>query len=62
MTKKQAEQEFWQYYFDLYGSKQNAIKQLGKTTLRCAWVDYVDYLNRDHLITDKQAYNWGQIL
>ena len=62
MTKKQAIQDFWEYYITQFGSKANAIKQVGKTTLRCAWVDYVDYLNKDHLITDKQAFNWGQIL
>ena len=62
MTKKQAEQEFWQYYVDLYGHKENAIMQLGITTIRCAWVDFIDYLSKDHRITEHQRMTWGQII
>ena len=38
------------------------IALMGKTTIRCYWSDYVDYLARDNQITEKQRMNWGQVL
>ena len=43
-------------------TKEELVARLGKTTIRCCWVDYTDSLNRDHLITDKQRQNWGQVI
>lgn len=38
------------------------VARLGKTTIRCCWVDYVDYLAKDHQNTERQCYSWGQVL
>ena len=38
------------------------IAKLGKTTIRCYWVDYVDCLIKDKQVSEKVAYKWGQII
>lgn len=38
------------------------ISLIGKTNIRCYWCDYVDYLAKDHQITEKQRQNWGQVI
>lgn len=43
-------------------TKAEVIAKLGKTTIRCLWVDYCDYLSRDKQITEKQRQNWGQVI
>lgn len=64
MTFKQAKQEF----FETLMQQENCLTieelkaRLGTTTIRCYWVDYVDYLCRDSRITAKQQYEWGQVL
>ncbi len=57
-TEKQVRQLFWvsfpqyqKYYRD--GKTQNSYK----TDIRCAFVDFVDSLNRDGQISDELAYN-----
>lgn len=37
-------------------------KVIGSTTIRCYWCDYVDYLARDGQITERQRFNWGQVI
>ena len=41
---------------------EELIARLGKTTIRCGWVDYCDLLSRNKEITEHQRMNWGQIL
>lgn len=43
-------------------TKEELVARLGKTTIRCCWVDYCDYLSRDKQITEKQRQNWGQVI
>jgi len=38
------------------------IAKIGRTTIRCGWVDYVDFLIKDHQVSEKVAYKWGQVL
>lgn len=38
------------------------VARVGEVSIRCGWVDYVDYLNKNGEITERQAQNWGQIL
>lgn len=53
MNRKQIIQSFK----DSFGSDLDYIKfvrENGKTTTRCAFNDWLDYLNKDGEITDKQ--------
>ena len=64
MTFKQAKKDFLR---ELKLNNQcltnnELIKKIGVTTIRCYWVEYVDYLAKNHQITERQRYNWGQIL
>ena len=64
MTFKQAKKDFLR---ELKLNNQcltnnELIKKIGLTTIRCYWIDYVDYLAKDHKITEKQRFNWGQVL
>ena len=43
-------------------TKSELVAKLGKTTIRCYWVDYCDYLSRDNQITEKQRMSWGQVI
>ena len=43
-------------------TNKELINKIGLTTIRCYWVGYVDYLAKNHQITERQRYNWGQIL
>ena len=56
MTKQDVIKEFK----SSFGSDLEYITYVrlnGRTTTRCAFVDFVDYLHRDGRITDKQAQN-----
>lgn len=56
MTKQQIIQNFK----DSFGSDTdyiNHVREVGKTTVRCEFVDYIDYLGRDHQITEYQRQN-----
>ena len=56
MNKKQIIQSFK----DSFGSDTdyiNHIREVGKTTVRCEFCDYLDYLNKDGSITDRQRQN-----
>ena len=33
------------------------VREVGKTTVRCEFCDWLDYLNKDGEITDKQRQN-----
>lgn len=37
-------------------------KAIGVTNIRVYWCDYVDFLRRNGDITERQAYNWGQVI
>lgn len=37
-------------------------KVIGVTNIRVYWVDHVDYLRRNGDITERQAFNWGQVI
>lgn len=56
MTKQQIIQNFK----DSFGSDTdyiNHVREVGKTTVRCEFVDWIDYLGRDHQITEYQRQN-----
>lgn len=56
MTRQQIIQSFK----DSFGSDTeyiNHVREVGKTTVRCEFVDWVDYLAKDHQITEKQRQN-----
>lgn len=56
MTKKQIIQSFK----DSFGSDLKYIqhvREVGKTTVRCEFIDWIDYLGRDHQITEYQRQN-----
>ena len=56
MTKQQIIQSFK----DSFGADTdyiNHVREVGKTTVRCEFVDYIDYLGRDHQITEYQRQN-----
>jgi hypothetical protein len=56
MTKQQIIQSFK----DSFGSDIdyiNHVREVGKTTVRCEFVDWIDYLGRDHQITEYQRQN-----
>lgn len=63
MTKRQAEQQFLEQLKETNNvlTTEELIARVGRTTIRCAWVDYVDYLIKEHQVSEKVAYNWGQI-
>ena len=51
MTKQQIIQSFK----NSFGSDTdyiNHVREVGKTTARCEFVDWIDYLGRDHQITE----------
>ena len=64
MTFKQAKRDFLREL--MLDNKCLTIaelkKAIGSTTIRCYWCDYVDYLARDGHITEKQRFNWGQVI
>ena len=64
MTFREAKREFFDNLLEQQNcrTKQELIKKIGATTIRVCWVDHVDYLRRDGIITEKQAYEWGQVL
>lgn len=49
MTKAQALKEFKATY---------DLKELTPTTRRVMWIDYTDHLQKEGLISERQAYNW----
>ena len=56
MNRKQIIQSFK----DSFGSDLKYIqhiREVGKTTVRCEFVDWIDYLGRDHQITEYQRQN-----
>lgn len=56
MTRNQIIQSFK----DSFGSKMDYachVIQVGKTTVRCEFVDWIDYLGRDGQITERQRQN-----
>lgn len=64
MTFKEAKKEFLRDL--LIQNKCLTIaelkKAIGTTTIRCYWCDYVEYLSRNGDITEKQRFNWGQVI
>ena len=64
MTFEQAKRQFFDELKEQHGvlTDEELIARLGKTTIRCYWADYVDYLRRDKQITERQAQHWGQVL
>jgi len=62
-TQKELRKNFWNYLQDidpeLYTKGKRSKRQNEQITdIRCSFVDYLDYLNRDGQITDKQANNY----
>lgn len=53
MTYREAVKDFQRYYRDLY------IKKVDYWTAQLAWAGYVDNLNADGQITDKQVSTWS---
>ena len=57
MTRRQALADFNRDI--LHGILNGDPRKLHKCDARCAWVDYIDSLNRNGAITDKQADTWA---
>ena len=57
MTKKQAVDQFRADWADLIKSDPSWKGDV--VAKRCSFVDFIDYLHRDGLITDSQADNWS---
>ena len=62
-TQKEVRQAFWQYLSEvapeLYKIGKRSKRQNEQCTdIRCAFVDWLDSIHRDGLITDKQAQNY----
>lgn len=57
MTQKQVYEQFKQSFGSSKYDYLKAIEENGKTTMRCWFIDFVDYLLKDHQITQKQANN-----
>lgn len=53
MTKKQAEQQFKELFKEVLQSNDKPLK-------RMTWNDFIDSLNKNGQITDKQATTWTQ--
>lgn len=56
MTKQQIIQSFK----DSFGSDTeyiNHVREVGKTTVRCEFVDWIDYLGKNGEITERQRQN-----
>lgn len=64
MTFAQAKSQFFNELMQQENclTKEELVARLGKTTIRCYWVDYCDYLSRDNQITEKQRMSWGQVI
>jgi len=41
---------------------EELIARLGRTTIRCGWVDFVDSLVKNGDVKESVAYKWGQVL
>lgn len=57
-TQKQVRAAFWEEYPSLSRKKIRDYSGKGKmycTDTRCAFVDYVDYLHRERIISDSLA-------
>ena len=53
-------QQIIQSFKDSFGSDLDYIqhvREVGKTTVRCEFVDWIDFLSRDGEITEKQRQN-----
>lgn len=55
MTIKEIREEFKRSYGASKYDFLKAIEEKGKTTIRCEFVEFVDYLLKDHRISQKQA-------
>lgn len=64
MTFKEARQQFFTEMLETHDcwDIDELEHKLGKTTIRCAWVDYVDYLIKDKHVSSKIATKWGQVI
>lgn len=62
MTKQEAIKEFFNEMCETHDcyNKQELIEKLGRTTIRCAWVDYCDSLVKDGRAKYERVFNWGQ--
>lgn len=56
MTKKEIIKSFKNTFGDTADYIKH-IQNVGKTTVRCEFIDYLDYLRSDKQITEKQAFN-----
>ena len=56
MTRKQALADFNRDV--LPGILNGDPRKRHKCAARCAWIDYVDALNKSGAVTDKQAATW----
>ena len=43
-------------------TKEELVARIGKTTIRCGWVDFVDDLIKDKQVKEYIAKNWGQVI
>ena len=58
MNFKQVRDSFWEAHPEFRAQRRSRKKQNDYCTdIRCAFVDYVDYLRKDGQITDQTAQN-----
>ena len=64
MNYNQAKKQCIEEMLNRYNCR--TIKELceiiGITTIRCYWVDFVDYLIKNREVNEKIAIKWGQIV
>lgn len=53
MTRKQGLKDFFQGIY-----KNDVLPDYAPTTLRCAFVNYIDDLQKNNIISERQAYRW----
>ena len=64
MTFEEARKVYIDGLKDQYSilTDEELVARIGKTTIRCGWVDFVDYLMRDGHVDENIAKDWGQII
>ena len=64
MTFEQAKKQFKNELMEQQGAKTwgEVVTRLGKTTIRCYWVDWVDSITKGGEVREKISHKWGQII
>lgn len=64
MTYEEAKECYFNELKDTYRvlTIEELIAGLGKTTIRCGWVDYIDRLVKNKAVDYDVAKDWGQVI